>query len=104
MKGLEEDSEPALRNRPGRSRSSSGASPPSTLSIVLTLASVLVSGVVGMSSAYLTANATFATLSVRVERNERDIDQVERDNKKTSDAIPRLEGKVDALLLMMKDK
>jgi len=100
IKSLEEESEDMPRSK----RSKPPASTPSMLTVALTLASVVVSGVVGMSSAYLTANASFATIAVKVERNERDIAAVANEVKKTSDSIPRLEGKVDALLVLMKDK
>jgi hypothetical protein len=61
----------------------------------LVVASLIASMIVGMGSAYLTANAAVARLEVKVERNEVEIQELRKDRER----MVRVEAKLDVLIM-----
>lgn len=65
----------------------------------LVVVSLLASVIVGMASAYLTANAAIAQLEVKVARNEAEISELRKDRER----LIRVETKLDVLIMKTSD-
>ena len=66
----------------------------------LVVASLIASMIVGMGSAYLTANAAVARLEVKVQRNEEEITELRKDRER----MVRVETKLDVLIMDRKQQ